>query len=280
MSETDENNSQLVTIDMVDGVADVRLNRPEKYNALSPAMFQAIIAAGEELSANKSLRAVVLSGNGPGFCAGLDMATMGGLGDGGGGSDESGSSEESLLARDERPENFAQRPAMVWKRMPVPVIAALHGVAYGGGAQIALGADIRLAAPDTKLSIMEIKWGLIPDMSISQTLRDIVPLDVAKELTFTGRILSGEEAQALGLVTRVVDDPRSEALALAREIAGKSPDAVRASKQLLETVWHADERTGLELESSLQIALIGSDNQVEAVKANFEKRPPNFNDPV
>lgn len=280
MSETDENNSQLVTIDMVDGVADVRLNRPEKYNALSPAMFQAIIAAGEELSANKSLRAVVLSGNGPGFCAGLDMATMGGLGDGGGGSDESGSSEESLLARDERPENFAQRPAMVWKRMPVPVIAALHGVAYGGGAQIALGADIRLAAPDTKLSIMEIKWGLIPDMSISQTLRDIVPLDVAKELTFTGRILSGEEAQALGLVTRVVDDPRSEALTLAREIAGKSPDAVRASKQLLETVWHADERTGLELESSLQIALIGSDNQVEAVKANFEKRPPNFNDPV
>ncbi|MEQ8692279.1 MAG: crotonase/enoyl-CoA hydratase family protein [Pseudomonadales bacterium] len=283
MSETDENNSQLVTIDMVDGVADVRLNRPEKYNALSPAMFQAIIAAGEELSANKSLRAVVLSGNGPGFCAGLDMATMGGLGDGGGGSDgsdESGSSEESLLARDERPENFAQRPAMVWKRMPVPVIAALHGVAYGGGAQIALGADIRLAAPDTKLSIMEIKWGLIPDMSISQTLRDIVPLDVAKELTFTGRILSGEEAQVLGLVTRVVDDPRSEALALAREIAGKSPDAVRASKQLLETVWHADERTGLELESSLQIALIGSDNQVEAVKANFEKRPPNFNDPV
>ena len=274
----DEVNTELVTVDIVDGVADVRLNRAEKYNALSPEMFQAIVATGERLSQDASLRAAVLSGNGPGFCAGLDMATMGGLGDGsgeGGGSNSGG----SLLERDDRPENFAQRPAMVWKRLPVPVTAALHGVAYGGGAQIALGADIRIAAPDTKLSIMEIKWGLIPDMSISQTLRDIVPLDVAKELTFTGRVLNATEAQALGLITRVADDPRAAALEMAQEIAGKSPDAIRAGKQLLEAVWHADERTGLELESSLQIALIGSENQVEAVKANFEKRPPNFKNP-
>ena len=165
------------------------------------------------------------------------------------------------------------------KRLPVPVISAVHGVAYGGGAQIALGADIRIAAPDAKISVMEIKWGLIPDMSLTQTLRDIVPLDVAKELTFTGRVLSGEEAKELGLVTHVSEDPLSHAMDLAREIAGKSPDAIRAGKQLLETSWHADERTGLELESSLQMALIGSDNQKEAVMANFEKRAPVFKDP-
>ena len=270
--------SDLVTIDVHEGVADVRLNRPDKYNALSPEMFQAIIAAGEQLNEAKEVRAVVLSGNGRGFCAGLDMSTMGGLGDSSsGGSGNSG--QPSLLDRDSRPENFAQRPAMVWKRLPVPVIGALHGVAYGGGAQIALGTDIRIAAPDTKMSIMEIKWGLVPDMSISQTLRDIVPLDVAKELTFTGRVLSGQEAKDLGLVTQVVDNPLERALEMAAEIASKSPDAIRAGKQLLETVWHADERTGLELESSLQLDLIGGANQIEAVKANFEKRPPNFADP-
>ena len=178
-------------------VADVRLNRTDKYNALSPAMFQAIIETGESLAQRRDVRAVVLSGNGPGFCAGLDMGSFQGMSDAGG----SGKASEGLLARDERPENHAQRPAYVWKRMPVPVIAALHGVAFGGGAQIALGADIRFAAPDAKLSVMEIKWGLIPDMSLTQTLRTLVPLDVAKELTFTGRILSGTEAKQLGLVT-------------------------------------------------------------------------------
>ncbi|MEE2785523.1 MAG: crotonase/enoyl-CoA hydratase family protein [Pseudomonadota bacterium] len=265
--------SDLVTIEVVDGVADVRLNRPDKYNALSPDMFKAIVAAGEQLSEAKDVRAVVLSGNGRGFCAGLDMQSMAGLADGASGE------ASTFFDRDKRPENFAQRPAMVWKRMPVPVIAALHGVAYGGGAQIALGADMRIASPDTKMSIMEIKWGAIPDMSISQTLRDIVPLDVAKELILTGRVLNGEQAQKIGLVTKVVDDPLAHAMDIANEIASKSPDAVRAGKQLLETIWHADERTGLELEASLQVSLIGSPNQVEAVKANFEKRPPEFSDP-
>ena len=162
--------------------------------------------------------------------------------------------------------------------MPVPVIAAIHGVAYGGGCQIALGADIRFAAPDAKLSVMEIKWGLIPDMSITQTLRDILPMDVAKELTFSGRILSGEQAQALGLVTHVSEDPLAAAMTLAEEIAGKSPDAIRAGKQLFEESWHADERTGLAMESQLQVELIGSPNQVEAIKANFENRSPDFTD--
>jgi enoyl-CoA hydratase/carnithine racemase len=156
------------------------------------------------------------------------------------------------------------------------VIAALHGVAYGGGLQVALGADIRIADPDAKLSVMEIKWGLIPDMSITQTLRDLMPIDVAKELTFSGRILSGTEAQSLGLVTRTAKHPLDAAMALAKEIAGKSPDAIRFAKKLFEESWHADEATGLALESSLQTTLIGSDNQLEAIKANFEKRGPDF----
>jgi enoyl-CoA hydratase/carnithine racemase len=268
--------TELVTIEKKDGVADVRLNRAEKYNALSHDMFRAIIDAGEALAEDRSVRAVVLSGNGRGFCAGLDMGNFQGMaerpksGEGG--------AAATLLARGELPENHAQRPAYVWKRLPVPVIAAIHGVAYGGGLQVALGADIRIATADAKLSVMEIKWGLIPDMSLTQTLRDLVPLDVAKELTFTGRVLSGTEAQGLGLVTRVAEDPLAEALALAGEIAGKSPDAIRAGKQLLEAAWHADERTGLELEASLQSALIGSPNQVEAIMANFEKRAASFED--
>jgi len=268
--------SDLVTIEVNNGIADVRLNRVDKYNALSPDMFEAIINAGESLAERHDVRVVVLSGNGRGFCAGLDMTSFQGMSDAG--SSQAGGGSGGLLERDERPENHAQRPAYVWKRMPVPVIAAIHGVAFGGGCQIALGADIRFAAPDAKLSIMEIKWGLIPDMSITQTLRTLVPLDVAKELTFTGRVLSGTEAKAYGLVTHVAEDPLTAAMALAEEIAGKSPDAVRAGKALYEQSWFADERTGLTMESELQTALIGSPNQVEAIKANFEKRAPAFND--
>lgn len=270
--------SELVTIAKSDGVADVRFNRPDKYNALSAEMFEAIVAAGESLRDANDVRVVVLSGNGRGFCAGLDFSSFQGM---------AGSSERqprtntaALFERSaEHPENRAQRPAMVWKRLPMPVIAAIHGVAFGGGCQIALGADIRIAAPDAKLSVMEIKWGLIPDMSLTQTLRDLVPLDVAKELTFSGRVLSGTEAQALGLVTRVADNPLEAALELAREIAGKSPDAIRAAKRLLETAWRADAATGLELEQRLQGSLVGTHNQIEAVKANFEKRAPAFKNP-
>lgn len=267
--------TDLVTIEINEGVADVRLNRPEKYNALSPDMFQAISDAGESLAQDTSVRAVVLSGNGRGFCAGLDMASFQGMAQR---SEDKKKDSDSgaLLKRDDRPENFAQRPAYVWKCLPVPVIAAIHGVAYGGGCQIALGADIRFAAADARMSILEIKWGLIPDMSITQTLRDILPLDIAKELTFTGRILSGVQAKELGLVTHVAEDPLASAMELAQEIAGKSPDAVRFGKKLYEDSWYADARTGLEMESELQSRLIGSPNQVEAITANFENRAPQF----
>jgi enoyl-CoA hydratase/carnithine racemase len=167
----------------------------------------------------------------------------------------------------------------VWKELPVPVIAALHGVAYGGGLQIALGADLRFVTPDARLSVMEIKWGLVPDMSGTQLLRHLVRLDVAKELTFTGRVVSGAEAVELGLATHLSDTPREAALALAREIAQKSPSAIRAGKKLLDAAVIAGVEEGLALEQELQTTLLGRPNQVEAVRANLEKREPRFQDP-
>jgi enoyl-CoA hydratase/carnithine racemase len=262
-----------VAVDMDDGVADVRLDRPDKLNALDAAMFQALAETGSGLASETSLRAVVLSGAGRGFCAGLDVGSLGAFGKGAGGGPK-------LLERpDGRIATHAQLAAHVWSELPVPVIAAVHGVCFGGGLQIALAADIRLVTPDARLSVMEIKWGLIPDMTGSQTLRRLVRLDVAKELTFTGRIISGSEAVELGLATRVSDDPRAEALEMARGIASRSPDAIRAGKHLLDESALVDLETGLRLEAELQARLIGSANQIETVKANLEKRAPNFHDP-
>ena len=267
--------SDLVTIDVKDHVADVRLNRPDKMNAVNPEMWRAIGEAGASLADDRDVRAVVLSGNGRAFCAGLDMESMAGMVSG----SAKGPGDAGTESDDARPGNVFQRAALVWKRLPMPVIAAVHGVAFGAGAQIALGADIRIVAPDMRFSILEIKWGLIPDVGISQTLREVVALDVAKELTWTGRILDGESARALGLATHVSEDPLAHALELAGEIAGKSPHAIRFGKQLLEASWHADEHTGLALEARLQRELIGSPNQTEAVRANFEKRAPDFERP-
>ncbi len=267
--------SGVVAVTLDDHVADVRLNRPDKMNAVDPSMWKALSEAGELLAKTKGVRAVVLSGNGRAFCAGLDMATFQAMGS----TDQPDLSTQVGDAPHARPGNLFQRAALVWKRLPVPVIAALHGVAFGAGAQIALGADIRIAGPDLRFSILEIKWGLIPDVGISQTLREVVPLDVAKDLTFTGRIVQAEEARALGLVTRISQDPLGDAQALAREIASKSPDAIRLGKQLLDDSWHADEATGLALEAKLQSRLIGSPNQLESIRANFEKRAANFRDP-
>jgi enoyl-CoA hydratase/carnithine racemase len=263
--------SDRVIVSKQDGIADVRLNRPEKLNALDRAMFDGLVEAGTALAADRSVRAVVLSGEGRAFCAGLDFASFMAM-----------SNRErplrNLLDRD-GVANHAQQAAWVWAEMPAPVIAAVHGVAFGGGLQVALGADIRFVAPDAQLSVMEIKWGLIPDMTGSQTLRRLVRLDVAKELTFTGRIVSGTEAAALGLATHVCDHPREDALALAREIASKSPDAVRAGKQLLNSAGLLGLAEGLRLEESLQLPLIGKPNQMEAVQANLEKRAARFKDP-
>lgn len=263
--------SDRVTIAIDDeGIADVRLNRPDKLNACDLEMIEALGAAGDELAESRSLRAVVLSGEGKAFCAGLDVALFSGV----------EKSVGELLERDtESPANFVQRAAWVWTALPVPVIAAVHGVAFGAGFQVALAADIRCVAPDAKLSAMEIKWGLIPDMTGSDSLRRLVGLDAAKELIFTGRIVSGTEARELGLATHVSDTPRDEAFELAREIARRSPEAVRAAKQLLGESDGLAVRERFELEARLQRTLIGGPNQIEAVRANLERRAPRFEDP-
>jgi enoyl-CoA hydratase/carnithine racemase len=266
--------SERVVCTIEDGVADVRLNRPEKMNALDPAMFKAIIATGKELAADKSLRAVVLSGEGKSFCSGLDFMSFQALAE----ADRENLPDDIFKADADSPANFAQQPAYVWTVLPVPVIAAVHGVAFGGGLQIALGADLRLVTPDVRLSIMEIKWGLVPDMAGTQLLRHLVRLDVVKELTYTGRIISGTEAVALGLATRVSETPFDEAMKMAREIASKSPDAIRAAKKLLNASRQITLEEGLKLEADLQKSIIGQPNQVEAVFANMEKRPPKFSD--
>lgn len=255
----------------IDGaIATVRMSRPEKLNALDAEMFEALIRAAKQIMAQPSIRAVVLHGEGRAFCAGLDFASFMGSPD----------LMKKLLAREEKsPANVAQRVAWIWQEMHVPVIAAVHGVAFGGGLQIALGADLRYVAPDAQLSVMEIKWGLIPDMSITQTLTRLVSLDVAKELAFTGRVVSGTEAGELGLATKVTDDPLADALATAELIASKSPHAIRATKTLLNDAPTMSRADALKLETALQVSLLGSPNQMEAVQANMQKREPDFKDP-
>jgi enoyl-CoA hydratase/carnithine racemase len=266
--------ADLVTLSIDNHVADVRLNRPEKRNALSWEMMRAIAAVLAQIEKARGIRAVVLSGEGRGFCAGLDLESFAAMQSG-----EKGGLPDLRDRLAGRISNLVQHIAYGWHQLPVPVIAALHGAAIGGGCQIALGADIRLCASDAKLAIMEIHWGLVPDMSATQTLRDLVPIDVAKELIYTGRVISGEEAARLGLVTRTCDAPREAASALAEEIAARSPDAVRAAKKLLNAAWHGPSDEGLLRESEAEMRLIGSPNQIEAVMANFENRPAVFEDP-
>lgn len=263
--------SERVSLTLEGHVAHVRLNRPDKRNGLDPALFQALVAVGRRLCTEPGVRAVVLSGEGPAFCAGLDFQAF----------LQTPNAKELLLERPaDRPANLAQEVAWIWREVPVPVIAAIHGACFGGGLQIALGADLRYCAPDAKLSVMEIEYGLVPDMSGSVTLLELVPLDVAKELTFTGRVLDGNEAKALGLVTKVVDDPLGAAREAAAAIAARSPDAIRGSKKLLDSAARLSVREAFALESELQVALLGSPNQVEAVMARLQKRAASFRDPI
>ncbi|MCC6763126.1 MAG: crotonase/enoyl-CoA hydratase family protein [Deltaproteobacteria bacterium] len=261
--------SDRVSISIDAGVADVRLNRPEKMNALDRPMFDDIAAAGARLAATSGLRAVVLSGNGRAFCAGLDMASFTG-------SEGPG----DITARTHGAANLFQEVAWLWRQLPVPVVAAVHGVAFGGGFQIMLGADVRIAAPDTKLSIMEIKWGLVPDMAGIALTRGLMRDDVLRELTFTGRIFNGAEGVGYGCVTHVDADPHAAATRLAREIAAKNPEAIRSAKRLYNDALDADGAALLAAESREQKALIGTANQLEAVMANIEKRAPIFRDPA
>ncbi|HEX8803367.1 MAG TPA: enoyl-CoA hydratase-related protein, partial [Acidimicrobiales bacterium] len=191
---------------------------------------------------------------------------------------EGGGGVGGIARTDGRITHLGQQSAHCWSEVPVPVIAAVHGHCLGGGLQIALGADLRIVHPEAKLSVLEIRWGLIPDMTGTATLPRLVGPDVAKELTWTGRTVSGEEAVRLGLATRAADDPRAAALDLAREIAGKSPHAVRAAKRLVDGSLRSTLADQYAAERAEIGALVGSPNQVEAVAAFFEERPPSFAD--
>ena len=257
------------------GVADVRLARATKLNALDPAMFEAIAEAGAELNQNKSVRAVVLSGEGRGFCAGLDIERMTAIIDG-----EPLVPFADLSKRTHGVANFVQHVVWQWRELQVPVIAAVHGFAFGGGFQLALGADVRFAAPGTRFSVLETNWGLVPDMAGTYLMRRLAREDVVRELTFTARVFSAEEALGFGFVTRLVEDPHAVAMAAARAIASRSPDAIRAAKRLLNLGTTTEAATLLAAETAEQERLIGSVNHVEAVRANLENRPPRFADPA
>lgn len=257
------------------GVAEVCLSRPDKMNALDAAMFDGLLQAGaelERLSREADLRAVVLHGAGRAFCAGLDMGSFGRMAEGG----CAGDGLADLVSRTHGPANHAQQVAWQWRALPVPVVAAVHGVAFGGGLQVALGADLRYAAADARLSVMEMQWGLVPDMAGMALLRELVRADVARELVYSARVVQAEEAARLGLVTAVVADPLAQARAFALGVAQRNPDAVRAAKRLLNRSPDDDAAALLMAESVEQQALIGSPNQREAVSAALAKRVPVF----
>jgi enoyl-CoA hydratase/carnithine racemase len=265
---------QRVSISISDGIADVRLVRADKMNALDAAMFEALVAATERLANEKGVRVVVLSGEGRAFCAGLDMGRFQAMKENGG-NGVAGGEKRDLSARTHGIANFPQQAVWGWRELPVPVIAAIQGVAFGGGFQLALGADMRFLTPDARMSIMEIKWGLVPDMAGTPILASLVRDDILRDLTYTGRIFSAQEAMSYGLATRICDDPRAAAFEVARDIAGKSPDAIRAAKRLLNKL-SVDPAPALLAESVEQQKLLGSPNQTEAVRANMEKRAPRF----
>ncbi|QOG16037.1 MULTISPECIES: crotonase/enoyl-CoA hydratase family protein [Bradyrhizobium] len=260
-----------VRLTIENGVAHLRLNRPDKMNALDPAMFEAIIEAGTQLGAAKDLRAVVLSGEGRAFCAGLDLDRLLATANG-----NPLLPSIDLTRRTHGIANYAQHLVWLWRELPVPVIAAVHGVAFGGGFQLALGADLRYVAPGTKLGVIETKWGLVPDMCGTQLMRRLARDDIVRELTYSGRVFSAEEALAYGFATRLTDDPLAAALATAHEIASRSPDAVRAAKRLLNLSATADPATGLAAETTEQAALLGTPNHIEAIRSNLENRRPRW----
>jgi len=270
--------SDRVIINISDGIADVRFNRPEKRNALDGEQFQAIVDAGESLKTNKKIRVVVLSGEGASFCAGLDLASMAGMVNADGQKGERQSSASDM--EDGRITHLGQQSAWVWQEVPVPVIAAVHGHALGGGCQIALGADIRIAHPDTKFSVRETYWGLVPDMAGTVLLQGLVRLDIMKDIVMSARIFDGREAHQIGVVTRLSDNPYEDALAYAQEICKRSPDAVRGAKELLNRMTLDFAAAQFAAERRIIGSLIGGHNQREAVMSDFEKRAPAYIDPA
>lgn len=270
--------SSRIALEVAGGVAHVQLNRPQKLNALDGEMFGELVDMAADLGQRPGVRAVVLSGRGPAFCAGLDAAHFDLILRGEGLGRDGPTGDRPLRIRTHGIANRAQRAVTVWAELPVPVIAAVHGCCFGGGLQLALGADLRYVSSAARLSIMEIRWGLVPDMAGFMHARKLLAADTLAELVYSGRQVSGEEAARLGLATRVCEKPIDEALAFAGQIAAKSPDAIRAAKRLLLHSHASDDATLLLQESIEQEKLIGSPNQIEAILANNQKRPPRFSD--
>ncbi|MEO1729555.1 MAG: crotonase/enoyl-CoA hydratase family protein [Pseudomonadota bacterium] len=259
-----------ITIELEDtGVAQVRLTRGDKMNALDPEMFTTIIEAGDFLGQAKGVRVIVLSGEGRAFCAGLDTASFGAAPSG---------NEPELTERTYGNSNKFQQVAMTWRKLAVPVIAAVHGVCFGGGLQIASGADIRIVHPETRMSVMEMKWGLVPDMAGYVLWRGLIRDDVLRELVYTNRVFTGAEALTLGFATYNDDDPLARATAIARDIANRNPGAIRGAKRLQASMWERDTDAILLEESIEQHAIMRTPNQIEAVMAAMQKRKPNFED--
>jgi len=256
-----------VSVEYHDHIARVTLTRGDKMNALDDAMVQAILVAGQEVAASDA-RVVVLSGEGKSFCAGLDLASFAKMGQ----TDPT----EWLMPRSHGDTNQMQEIAMVWRRVPVPVIAVLQGAVYGGGLQLALGADIRIAAPDAKLSVMEMKWGLVPDLGGMVLLPHLVRSDVLRQMTYTARPIKAAQAEIWGLVTSVSEDAMGDALEMAVDIAGKSPSAIRAAKRLIDVAETAARADVLLAESAEQVQLIGKPDQMEVIAAQMQGRKPAF----
>jgi enoyl-CoA hydratase/carnithine racemase len=271
-----------VTISVVDGIADVKMNRADKRNALDNAMFTSLNAAGEYLKKLDGLRVVVLSGDGASFCAGLDFSSFAQMAEAGAkanAADNKAREKSDMNAGamvDGRITHMAQQVCWVWQEVPVPVIAAVHGHALGGGIQIALGADIRIVHPETQLSVREVHWGLIPDMTGTLMLSRLVRPDIVKNLVFTARVFSGHEAHEMGIATQLSQDVHADAMTMAREIAGRSPEAVRGAKKLINLLANSGAAEQFAAERATIGQLIGSANQAEAVMSHFEKRPPIF----
>jgi len=271
-----------VTISVVDGIADVKMNRADKRNALDNAMFTSLNAAGEYLKKLDGLRVVVLSGDGASFCAGLDFSSFAQMAEAGAkanAADNKADKKTDMNAGamvDGRITHMAQQVCWVWQEVPVPVIAAVHGHALGGGIQIALGADIRIVHPDTQLSVREVHWGLIPDMTGTLMLSRLVRPDIVKNLVFTARVFSGHEAHEMGIATQLSQNVHADAMTMAREIAGRSPEAVRGAKKLINLLANSGAAEQFAAERATIGQLIGSANQAEAVMSHFEKRPPIF----
>ena len=271
-----------VTISVIDGIADVKMNRADKRNALDNAMFTSLSAAGEYLKTRDELRVAVLSGDGASFCAGLDFSSFAQMAEAGAqanAADDKADKKTDMNAGamvDGRITHMAQQVCWVWQEVPVPVIAAVHGHALGGGMQIALGCDMRIVHPDTQLSVREVHWGLIPDMTGTLMLSRLVRPDIVKNLVFTARVFSGHEAHEMGIATQVSQDVHADAMTMAREIAGRSPEAVRGAKKLINLLANSGAAEQFAAERATIGELIGTANQAEAVMSHFEKRPPNF----